>query len=422
VVSGALPAGLSLSSGGVVSGTPTVPVNPANFRVRVTAGNGATATKDFQLAIAPLPSLPEAVDNLALTFANGTTWVGQTAISYQGGDAAQSGPIGHNGTSSMQTQVTGPGTMAFYWRVSSEANWDWLRVFVGGSGTPVASISGEQAWVRQTLTVPSGAQIVRWEYAKDESVVSGADAGWVDAVTFTPDGSGCTNATFLFPGVGNAQTIDFGASGDYKASVVAGRSYVVYSWAPFQDAGEGGAELDHAFYSDATCATLAQSVSAAPKEPAVEVDGHIGDNDTIIPSFTGTLYIKVANNSAASVVHTAILETTIFSPWWYVGGNSNAFAEIKNTTNATVAFTLTVHGSDGIPCATTSGSLPANGNTAINLRALGSCQTAGSGSAQLAYQGAPGALVANLTTLDGLAGLSFDAPFTPQMPWVIRPQ
>jgi hypothetical protein len=72
----------------------------------------------------PLPTpvtLGEAVDNVALSWTTGgdANWVGQTDISYFGGDAAQSGAITDIQSTWLQTTVSGPGSLSFYWAVSS---------------------------------------------------------------------------------------------------------------------------------------------------------------------------------------------------------------------------------------------------------------------------------------------------------------
>ena len=62
---GTLPAGLSLSAAGVLSGTPTT-AGTSSFTVRVEGANGASATKDFSLTInaaAPPPSLDLSSDS-----------------------------------------------------------------------------------------------------------------------------------------------------------------------------------------------------------------------------------------------------------------------------------------------------------------------------------------------------------------------
>ena len=58
VPSGTLPAGLSLSTGGVLGGTPTTAAS-SSFTVRVAGANGASSTKDFSVTVntaAPPPS------------------------------------------------------------------------------------------------------------------------------------------------------------------------------------------------------------------------------------------------------------------------------------------------------------------------------------------------------------------------------
>lgn len=51
VTSGSLPAGLSLSSSGVISGTPTTAAT-SNFTITVTDANGFTGSQAFQITIA----------------------------------------------------------------------------------------------------------------------------------------------------------------------------------------------------------------------------------------------------------------------------------------------------------------------------------------------------------------------------------
>ena len=53
----ALPAGLTLSSSGVISGTPTTAGGPTSFSVTVTDTNGLTATQPLTITIAAIPTL-----------------------------------------------------------------------------------------------------------------------------------------------------------------------------------------------------------------------------------------------------------------------------------------------------------------------------------------------------------------------------
>ncbi|MFB0525079.1 MAG: hypothetical protein ACETVZ_06025, partial [Phycisphaerae bacterium] len=105
-------------------------------------------------------------------------WFYQTATYYYGADAAQSGNISHNQESWMQTTVQGPGTLSFWWKVSSEAGYDFLEFYV--DGVRQDRISGLVGWEHKNYTLASGSHTLEWRYAKDYSVSSGSDCGWVD--------------------------------------------------------------------------------------------------------------------------------------------------------------------------------------------------------------------------------------------------
>ena len=183
VLSGTLPPGLTLNAGtGVISGTPQTP-GTYNVTLRATneAGSGSkTVTFRMMAAIA----LPVAVEAPQLTWSTGGGyWFGQSVTSHDGVDAAQNGDIGDNSSTWMEAQVTGPGTLTFWWRVDSEQNYDFLRFAIDGAGEE--TVSGAVDWVRNVYTVDAGTHTVRWTYDKDETVSDGADSAWVDEVDFT---------------------------------------------------------------------------------------------------------------------------------------------------------------------------------------------------------------------------------------------
>ncbi len=127
--------------------------------------------------------LSEALDT-ALSFTTGGSadWFAQTTTTRYDGDAAQSGDISGNQESWMQTTVSGKGTVKFYWKVSSEEDYDFLEFYIDGSLQE--KISGlEDDWERQIYTIStSGSHTLEWRYIKDGSGDSGSDCGWVDKV------------------------------------------------------------------------------------------------------------------------------------------------------------------------------------------------------------------------------------------------
>ena len=128
-------------------------------------------------------SLSEALDT-ALSFTTGGSadWFAQTTMTRYDGDAAQSGDISRNQDSWMQTTVSGKGTVKFYWKVSSEEDFDFLEFYIDGSLQE--NISGlEDDWEQQTYTIStSGSHTLEWRYVKDGSGNEGSDCGWVDKV------------------------------------------------------------------------------------------------------------------------------------------------------------------------------------------------------------------------------------------------
>ena len=153
----------------------------------VTLSSNRSVTASFSAI--PAPDLGDAVDAPSLTWTTGgnTVWAGQTAEFYATGtndDAAQAGGISDSQSSYMATEVTGSGVLSFYWKVSSEAYYDYLSVWV--DGTRQQRISGSVDWSEVTLSIEgSGTHTVQWQYDKDVNVTSGDDTGWVDLVTWT---------------------------------------------------------------------------------------------------------------------------------------------------------------------------------------------------------------------------------------------
>jgi Leucine-rich repeat (LRR) protein len=119
-----------------------------------------------------------------LTSAN-APWFLQTNISHNGTPAAQSGAIGDGQETWLQTTLFGPGTLAFWEKVSSEPNYDFLEFYIDGQRLTNLFISGEVDWQQRAVSIPSGNQIITWEYSKDESGFGGMDAAWVSEVNFT---------------------------------------------------------------------------------------------------------------------------------------------------------------------------------------------------------------------------------------------
>jgi hypothetical protein len=176
-----LPAGLSVNSAGLISGAPTV---TGTFSVSLSASNAdGTDSKTLLLTVNSAASLiAQAVDNTQLVFTTGGNlpWVTSTSSNHDGVDSVESGWITHSQQSWLETTVTGPAYIKFWFQLESEFGGDYFRF----------TIDGEELWYSEGLHlwrllgfyVPPGQHTVRWNYTKNESVSYGYDGMWLDQI------------------------------------------------------------------------------------------------------------------------------------------------------------------------------------------------------------------------------------------------
>ena len=140
-------------------------------------------------------AIGDAVDSPSLGWGTGgdANWFDQAVVTQDGVDAAQSGAIFDNQQTSIQTPVTGPGVLVFWWKTSSELDFDYLNFYTNGVPfvdpvtLEVLKISGDTAWERNVCELPAGNHTLRWTYEKDETVLEGLDLAWLDQVQFYTD-------------------------------------------------------------------------------------------------------------------------------------------------------------------------------------------------------------------------------------------
>ena len=139
-------------------------------------------------------SLAEAAGMIELTFDTdeNVPWHPIVDVSSATGLAAQSGTIGMNSCTWMETSVRGAGTFSFNWRVDCEkddsggATWDRLVAFT--NGVEAARIDGVTEWGNVSFIFgDEGKHTIRWEFVKDDYDEEGAtfaDNAWVSDVSW----------------------------------------------------------------------------------------------------------------------------------------------------------------------------------------------------------------------------------------------
>lgn len=146
------------------------------------AVHGFNAYTGVSIVAGVAEGIGDSVDADAMVW-NVSQWNCDNEVSHDGDDAVRSDDIGNNKTAFFETTVTGPGSVSFWWKVSSQPGADVLAFAI--DGVVASGISGEQDWQQKTLLIPDGEHVLRWSYAKDGSDNAGADAGWVDQVVWT---------------------------------------------------------------------------------------------------------------------------------------------------------------------------------------------------------------------------------------------
>ena len=185
--------GLPLVNGGDISGATNMILRIANmasnraglYTLLVTNLGGTATSSNTVLTFTPVLPLAESLDTTNYTWSTGSPgWIGQPITKHDGVDAARNQTVNDHQSAVMQSTITGPGTIAFWWRTSSETNGDELILFV--NNVEQARISGETDWQPRSFFVGAGHQTVKFTYQKNASAKSGQDRGWVDEFAFTP--------------------------------------------------------------------------------------------------------------------------------------------------------------------------------------------------------------------------------------------
>ena len=111
-------------------------------------------------------------------------WEVVTQNPYEGMYCARSSAIQDGETTSLFISVV-VGTeseISFYYKVSSENNYDKLHFLI--DGTEKNNWSGDISWTQASYNLTPGTHELRWEYTKDVSLSTGEDCAWIDNVVF----------------------------------------------------------------------------------------------------------------------------------------------------------------------------------------------------------------------------------------------
>lgn len=161
-------------------------------------------------------------------------WATQTTVKNAGTYAAKSGTISDSQSTQMSHTIVipaGGATLSFYYNVSSESGFDYLRFYI--DGVQQNQWSGTVGWTQQTYLLAAGSRTLKWEYSKDSSSSAGSDAGYIDDVTITTTAPAALRIVDGNQGVGKALVSD--ASGNATWQQLTASNVSIIDLVPIQD-------------------------------------------------------------------------------------------------------------------------------------------------------------------------------------------
>jgi len=163
-----------------------LPLASGAYQLVASNAYGIVATRYAQLAVVVPLGVAVNAPYLNWTTTGDGQWYGQTNVTHDGVAAAQSGDIAPFQDSILQTTFATnvPGNITFWWKVSSEPDFDFLEFRV--NGLVQAGISGNVDWQPVNLHLAAGTNVLMWRYYKNSVYSSGQDAGWLDQFAFAP--------------------------------------------------------------------------------------------------------------------------------------------------------------------------------------------------------------------------------------------
>jgi len=161
--------------------------NEGYYSVVVSNAFGVTNSSTAYLNVV---DFTESLDATNLVWSSGGSqpWFPETSITHDGIAALQSGAITGSQQSTASTAVSGPGTLSFWWKISSETNNDYVNFTI--DGVEQARNSGLlNQWQQKTFYFSNGTHSLVWNYSKNATINRGSDAAWLDQISYVPGGA-----------------------------------------------------------------------------------------------------------------------------------------------------------------------------------------------------------------------------------------
>ena len=203
----------------------------------------------------------------------------------------------------------------------------------------------------------------------------------------------------------------------YHLSSTQGRSYCAETQGGviFDDSVDSAIDTVLTIYDGNATTVIASNDDAIGLEPA----GFLLSRACWVAPDSGAEYIKVTPKTGGQSFNFRLhlVETTLYSNWFFLGGDYNAFVLLRNTTKVSVNFTINWRDGTGAIVASMPGTLAGNAGTFKNARDFPAAINAVTGTVEIVHDGSAGAIMATSTILSLTSGISFDTSFHARPVW-----
>ncbi len=228
---------------------------------------------------------------------NQAPWTVVNEQPYEGQYCIKSGAIGDNGSTSL-TLTHEAGTedeISFYYKVSSETNYDKLRFYI--DNIERGTWSGNVDWTKATYSVSAGTHTYKWTYTKDGAVNNGSDCGWIDYINLPAD-------RIMMCTAGNDVTVCKGNDAQIVGYAI---HYQTMQWTTSGDGTFDNASCDTPIYSPGSQdiangqATLTLTINGNGETISDQMTVNIIDNVVISEALIDYFYCAVSDPQLIAV-------------------------------------------------------------------------------------------------------------------------
>lgn len=152
-------------------------------------GNQSSFTsRTFTITTPPTSTINEDFEDGSFAYSNSGSWYLTSYQRYSGSYSFRSSNTSDYSTSSHTFYLSVPSnssssSISFDYLVRSEANWDYLRVYI--DGVRIVNVSGYGSWTSYSQYAAPGLHTVKIEYYKDSSLSHYDDAAYIDNLKLT---------------------------------------------------------------------------------------------------------------------------------------------------------------------------------------------------------------------------------------------